>query len=216
MAFTKHFSKYLVFAALVFGSFLLAPLLPVSVGWENGLVENAQTLTLFAGGIWALWCWHASDGSRIRVFWLTIASVWFVLAVKELGWGVAFMQPLSHSDEFGPGFSSSAQLWYKPAVVAVLVCLVLIWAWGFVATRQSVTVFELLKRKALPVNELLIVLLLMMISASAEGNMSFSTGLRAGTAQVYEELVELLAYLALLLAQYRIMRGMNRARYPER
>ncbi len=213
MVIIKNFSKFLVFAALQFGSFLLAPLLPVAAGWENGFIENVQTLVLFAGGIWALWCWHAGDGSRIRAFWLTIASIWFVLAVKELGWGVVFMQPLSHSDEFGPGFSSSIQLWYKPAVMAGLACIAVAWAWVFVATRQSLTVLELMKRKALPITELLIVVLLMMASAAAEGNMGFSTGLREGTAQVYEELVELLAYLALLLAQYRIMRGiMNRAR----
>lgn len=202
--------KYLAFAVLQAGAFIVSPLLPVEVGWENGPIEIVQTILLFLGAlgaIGALWRWHSCNGTRFKALWLTFASVWLVLLVKELGWGVVFMDPLSHSNETGPVFSSSIQLWYKPAVVITLGLLALVWVAVFFATRQSLIVIELYERKALPVTEIIIVCALMILSSAAEGNLGWSPGLTPGSAQIYEELVELLAYVALLLAQYRVIQA---------
>ena len=199
--------KYLAFAVLQAGAFIVSPLLPVEAGWENGPIEIVQTILLFLGALGALWCWHSCNGTRFKALWLTFALVWLVLLVKELGWGVVFMDPLAHSNETGPGFSSSVQLWYKPAVVIVLGVLALVWVAVFFVTRQSRTVIELYERKALPVTEIIIVSVLMILSSAAEGNLGWSTGLTPGSAQIYEELVELLAYVALLLAQYRVIQA---------
>lgn len=198
------------FAALQCGAFLVAPLLPVEIGWENGFLENLQTIILVLGAIWALWCWHACDSPRIKALWLTLASIWLVLALRELGWGVVFLEPLSHSNETGPVFSSSVQLWYRPAVVPGLAAVVFIWVWSFFATRQGVTIMELVERKALPLTEVIIVVALMVFSAAAEGHMGLSSGLMNGSAQIYEELIELFAYLALLMSQFRIIQGTRR------
>src|SRR5690606_11801180 len=92
-------------------SYLCAPLLPVTAGWGNGWIENLQALLPFAGGVGAL-C-HAAQlpSPRGTGFWHAVAPLWFILSFRELSWGAVFHSPVSFSQETGPMFSSSTQLW---------------------------------------------------------------------------------------------------------
>lgn len=206
----KNLIKYLIFVALQVVSYALASHLPVSAGWENGAIENLQVFVLVMGGVWAMKCWSSSDTSRMKAWWLTIASVWLVMVLRELSWGAVFLFPLALSAELGPTFSSSTQLWYKPGVVVALGGLMVIWLWSFIVTKQYITFRELTKRRTLPLAEISIVLVLYMVFVAAENHIDLPISLTGGAAQVYEESVELWVYICLLLAQYRIVQGLRR------
>ncbi len=190
-------------------SYLCAPLLPVTAGWENGWIENLQALLLFAGGVWAFWHAAKLPSPREKAFWHAVAPLWIILGFRELSWGAVFHSPVSFSHETGPMFSSSTQLWYKPAVMPVLALVLLVCAWIFVRSGQLRTLGALWRQRSIPLREMALVVICMFVSAAAEGHMGLSLNLSEGTAQVFEELAELCAYGALLLAQARVMRGLR-------
>ncbi|GGC10013.1 hypothetical protein GCM10007205_18890 [Oxalicibacterium flavum] len=188
-------------------SYLCAPLLPVTAGWENGWIENLQALLLFAGGVWAFWFAARLPSPREKAFWHAIAPLWLILGFRELSWGAVFHAPVSFSHETGPMFSSSMQLWYKPAVTPVLALVLLVCVWIFVRGGHLRTLGALWRQHSIPLREMALVVICMFVSAAAEGHMGLSLNLSEGTSQVFEELAELCAYSALLLAQARVMRG---------
>lgn len=192
-------------------SYPVALWLPDWVGWENGPVENTQALVLFLGFVAALIFAARSHGatqtgSPVRLFWIMVAPVWLILCVRELSWGAVFMPPLLVDPETGPVFSSSAQLWYKPAVypavgVLVLGCVV-VFAW----TRQYRTLSWLWRFRKFPLFELTLALIGAVLSTAAEGHggLQFLQHLGHGQQQIIEEVAELGAYLAVFTAQWRV------------
>ncbi|MFT4191949.1 MAG: hypothetical protein QM617_10560 [Comamonas sp.] len=193
-----------VLAALI-ASYVLAPHLPDSTGWENGPVENAQAVLLFIGGVLALyWRGRASD-PRTRAFWLIVAPIWFVLCARELSWGAVFMTPLTFSPDMGPTFSSTHQLSYKAWVTPVIGALLLAIIGLFVATRQTRTLARIWHARAFPFLEIGLFVIAMLLSATAEGHGLFALGGMSHPAlQTLEELAELVGYFCLVLAQWRV------------
>ena len=61
----------------------MAPWLPVTMGWENGVLENLQLVQLLAGA--GLAWWFARTGHAALGY--TAVMVWLVLAARELSWG---------------------------------------------------------------------------------------------------------------------------------
>lgn len=199
----------LIWLALV-GSYLVAAQWPGWVGWENGPVENMQAVMLAVGGLLALdrrrRCSLAGRPQQ-AAFWLVVAPIWFALAARELSWGAVFLPPLDFSAEMGPAFSSSRQLAYKGLVAPVLAFLLLGMAWSFVRTRQHQTLARLWRAGGFPLLEIGTFVLCMLASTAAEGHMGLGIrGLGHAQAQTFEELAELWAYAALLLAQQRVWR----------
>ncbi|KAF1022751.1 MAG: hypothetical protein GAK30_00908 [Paracidovorax wautersii] len=200
----------LVVLALV-ACYLMAPHLPVWTGWENGPVENLQALVLLAGGMLALW-WRDRAGDRqASLFWLMVAPIWFVLCARELSWGAAFMTPLDFSPVYGPTFSSSQQLPYKPLIAPVIGLLLLGTAAVFVRSRQDQTLARLWRQGSFPLLEIALFVLAMLVSAEAEGHGIVGGFPSMGHAQQQslEEMAELVGYAVLLLAQWRVARGLR-------
>ncbi len=197
--------------ALLAVAYVIAPLLPVSSGWENNTIENAQFAMLLLGGVMVLMPYrHALNDERYRMFLLVVASVWFVMAARELSWGAVFLSPLAVSAETGPVFSSS-QLSYRPLVEPVIAVVIAVCLFIFFKTKQALTVSAIWKQSAFPIKEIFVFATAMIISAVAEDHGLIDVShLGKGTAQVFEELVELCAYTALLCAQARIASSLKR------
>lgn len=194
------------FAALV-ASYLIAPRLPASFGWENGPIENLQAALLLVGGIWAFRLRAASPEPRYRAFWLLIAPIWLAMFARELSWGAVLLQPLDVSTLTGPVFSSTKQLWYKPAIAPALLLLLLLGIGSFIRNRQTLTVGELWRSRSLPLLEIALFVFVLFASAIAEGHMGMNLDeLGEAGAQNFEELVELWGYLLLIGAQWRVAR----------
>ncbi|WP_225978878.1 hypothetical protein [Paracidovorax cattleyae] len=185
-----------------------AAILPVSAGWENGLLEDVQVVVLLAGACMALLAARGYIAGRplgLAAKGLAMASapIWCLLAARELSWGAALLPPIGFSAE-GPVYSSSV-LWYKPAV-APLALLVLAWcAWMLVRSRVLRAVPALLRSPQFAWAELAILLLAATLSTYAEGHLGIPVpSFLQGRAVVVEEWAELFAYLALVAAQWQI------------
>lgn len=207
-----------LFGIALFICYLLAAYLPVSFGWENGILENAQVLLLLAGGVYAARSAIVSSSKRSKIFWAIVIPVWFMLALRELSWGAMFHTPLAFSEETGPVFSSGLQLWYKPAVAPVCAAILLVCLAVFLKTRQGRTVKALWQIRHIPLLQLFIGCVCLWVSAASEGHMDIDMAhLGEGASQVFEEAAELCGYLALLLAQCRVAQGMKQLeKNPER
>jgi len=175
------FGSIFILLALVV-SYICAPLLPITAGWENGWIENTQAVVLFSGGIWACGLAITASLRQEKVFWLVIAPLWFILGVRELSWGAVFCEPLSLSHITGPVFSSTQQLWYKPAVTPALLVILAICAWAFFRSGQRHTVAMLWRQRSIPLCEILLSAICMFISAASEGHMNMHLDLSRGAA----------------------------------
>ncbi|AVS70934.1 hypothetical protein C8247_11160 [Paracidovorax avenae] len=187
----------------------VASVLPVSAGWENGLLEDSQVVLLLAGACMAVLvaCGHTAGRPASPVAkGLALASVpvWCLMAARELSWGAALLPPIGFSAE-GPVYSSSV-LWYKPAV-APLALLVLAWCgWVLLRSRVLQAVPALLRSRQFAWPELAVLLLAAALSTYAEGHLGIPVaGFLQGRAVVVEEWAELFAYLALVAAQWQVL-----------
>ncbi|MFD2298604.1 hypothetical protein QRO11_10950 [Paracidovorax citrulli] len=186
-----------------------AAVLPVSAGWENGLLEDIQVVVLLAGAGMAVLAARRqvagdSEGLVAKGFAMAAAPVWCLLTARELSWGAALLPPIDFSAE-GPVYSS-AHLWYKPAVVP-LALIVLAWcAWVLLRSRILRAVPALLRSPQFVWAELAILLLAAALSTYAEGHLGIPVAsFLQGRAVVVEEWAELFAYFALVVAQWQIL-----------
>lgn len=187
-------------------SFPLAFSLPQSTGWENGLFENIQAVTLVLGLVSALVAGRRQAGSPAAALWWIAALFWLVFLGRELAWGAAFL-PSEESGKWGPVISSQA-LWYRPVVKWVVAGLLVLCCYWFVrhALWRQVLV-RLVRDRAIPVFSLLLFIAAMVISTNAEGHGFITLQNWFGTQViVLEELVETWAYFALWLAQWTLIR----------
>ncbi len=202
-------------AFLVLGlGYAVSPTMPQSAGWENGPLENLQVALLLAAGIAALryGMWSGPQHAQQHAFWTAIAPLWFMLVARELSWGAVFCTPIAFDGLIGPKFSSTQQLWYRPAVIPV-VCVLLLWcSWRFGRARSLQLFTALRHARALPLVELGLFSVCMAASAVAEGHARpnsadfFVHWKDRAAAQNFEELAELCAFAALVCAQSRVMR----------
>ncbi len=205
------YQKALLLIAALALSYAIAPWLPSWAGWENVLIENAQTAMLLAGGVIAVMHGRRARGVQARGFWFIAAALWWVMCVRELSWGAVFLAPYQVMADTGPRFSSTLQLWYKPAIAPVLGLLGLVCAWRFVTSRQHDLVSRLWQQRAFPLSELLVFIAAMTASAAAEHHLGLSLPFaHEWAAQNFEELAEVWAYLALWLAQRRVWDALRR------
>lgn len=188
-----------------------ARLLPVQFGWENGFFENAQFIVLVFSGLCALWWAIKAPTSAMRWFWLMIAPIWFILALRELSWGAALMTPLSLNPHTGPVFSSSQQLAHKSWITGSAALALLFSGVVFFATKQWRTLKTLYQQRSFPIFEILLAILATAYSASAEGHISLDIyhGWSHASMQVLEEFTELFAYLFVALAQWRVYKTLQ-------
>lgn len=84
--------------SLIIGSVLIAAalplsfILPVSVSFENGLIENLQVVALIVGGIYNITLIGKSTDYQVADFHLWCTVLMFFMAFRELSWGRVFYQ----------------------------------------------------------------------------------------------------------------------------
>lgn len=190
---------------LILACYPLAQVLPVSAGWENGLVENAQVVVLAGGAIMALFFSTRSQSKQWRWFWLMLVPLWLLLIGRELSWGASVLMPaLRMHAETGPVYSSS-QLDFRMQMHVIAGALLVLSALIFILTRQYRSIVQIVRKRSLPVFEIVLAVCAAILCTNAEGHgfMTFSA-LSEGQQQVLEELFELCVYLSVVAGQYRI------------
>lgn len=178
--------------------------MPPAWSWENGIVENVQVAVLLAGALGALVAWRRLRPGPAAVLAACAVPVWLLLAGRECSWGAVFLPPIGF-DKDGPIYASRI-LWYRPLVVpfagAVLAGLLLV-AWRH---RLGRLIKDLVVRHRFPWGALIMVAVAGCASTFAEGHLRPFTGFTFHQADAYEELVELVGYLALLAVQGSVLR----------
>lgn len=192
---------------LLLAAFPLSAVLPVSLSWENGPIEDFQAVVLLSGALIAVYYAGRSRERTVMWFWLAMLPFWLVCFGRELSWGAVFLTPIS-VDAHGPSFSSDL-LPYQPLIRPVLIALGVFALCAFLLARGPAKLAALAQRRALPCFELMMVAAGLLLSTACEGHMHMSVPLSAGRAQIVEELAEVCAYLALLGAQWQVARGLH-------
>ena len=198
--------------ALMLG-YAIAIWLPPSAGWENSWIENSQTLILLGGGLMAV---QFSIVSRreglpyaIRAFGMVFAPTWVLMAARELSWGATFAAPVVVMPD-GPFYSSSV-LWYHEAI-RPLVGIFAIAALFFIARfRLDRLLWRLVRTRNFPSAEFTILLFAAVGSTYADGHLFGMPIVQTlqGHEIVLEEWMELVGYLALVMAQRHVFAALN-------
>lgn len=188
--------------------------MPVSWGWENGPVENAQVLVLLAGLYFACRAWRGGANSKPAMLALCVIPIWLILVGRELSWGSVFLDPLGHGPD-GPIYSSRV-LWYRPMVPPLAGLLVL--GSLFIAWRHQLHRYlaGILAARRFPWLCVFIVLGAALGSTIGEGHLpAFARDLIARS-EVLEEMAECVGYLAMVTAQGVVLRyrDASQARTP--
>ncbi|WP_148044112.1 hypothetical protein [Massilia aurea] len=171
--------------------------LPAAWAREGGPLESLQVMVLCAGCVLALLMYVRSRPARVAMLALWVAPVWLLLAGRELSWGRAWLPDHSSAADTMAGMA----LWFEPLVrpaAAVLLAALLISA---VYHRIDGPLRAAFARRV-PWVVLIVMLAGAMGSTCAEGHMSCHLDRVIPSAQAFEELCELLAYVALCMAQH--------------
>lgn len=182
--------------------------LPLSVAWENGWLENIQVAVLLMGGAMAVV--FARDGAlalpqgrAARGLAWALAPVWCLLAAREMSWGAVFLSPVDFTEE-GPVFSSSL-LWYKPAVYPLAALVLACCAGIFIRCRADRVVLRLVRSRHFVWAELAVFVLAGVLSTYAEEHLGIAVAAPLhGRTLIMEEWAEVVAYGALVLAQWHV------------
>ena len=184
---------------LLAASIPVAVLMPSQWGWENSWIENAQVVVLLGGfGASATFLHRASTRSD-RTLWLGIAPIWLLIAARELSWGAVFADPVGFTVD-GPQFTSNT-LWFKQYVDSAGGLVFAACALLLAIARIDRVISRMIRSSVFPWAEALVVLLAALGSSIAESHLGFDADFLGTQAQVVEEMVELVGYLALVLAQ---------------
>ncbi|RCW76644.1 hypothetical protein DES41_1011253 [Pseudorhodoferax soli] len=173
--------------------------MPARWGWENSWIENAQVFVLVGGFAACVASMRRASGRSDRALWLGIAPIWLLIAARELSWGAVFADPIAFTAD-GPQFSSNT-LWFKHYVYGIAGVVLAACALLLAVARLDRVIGRMLRAGTFPWAETLVVLLVALASSLAEGHLGLDADFLGAQAQVMEELVELVGYLALVLAQ---------------
>ena len=95
-------------------------LFPPELAYENGPIENLQTVILFMGMVMCLYIAKKSCTVLERKNWQAGAILFFIAFARELSWGRVFY-PTGVINSFVP----LQELWFGPVVYPILVILIL-------------------------------------------------------------------------------------------
>jgi hypothetical protein len=190
-------SEWALLAALL-ACYFISAILPASLAHEGGVLENLQVAVLGAGCALSLLVFLRTRPARIAMLALWVAPIWLLLAGRELSWGKAWL-PSPGVDAAGAAMAVTP-LWFGslvwPAAGLLLSWLVLS-AWHY---RIDELARAALSRRT-PWIYFGVMLGAAIGSTCAEGHMSCRIDMPASQAQVFEELAELVGYIALCLVQ---------------
>ena len=192
---------------LLLSLFLCYPLsriVPVEWGWENGVVENAQVLVLLAGLVFAAHAWRRGPKGKAAMLALCVVPVWLLLVGRELSWGSVFLDPSGFGGD-GPIYRSRV-LWYRPLVppfAGLMLAASLYLAWRH---RLHRFLLEVVTSGRFPWGCVLLILGAALGSTIGEGHVPQVVRGFFGHALVFEEMAELVGYMAMVTAQGIVLR----------
>jgi len=187
--------------------FLCYPLslaVPISWGWENGVVENTQVVVLLCGLFFAVRGWLRGLTNQSAMLALCAIPIWMLLAGREMSWGAVFLPPLGFGPD-GPIYSSKI-LPYRPLVpfiggLLALGSLAIGWRHGLHRHLKNIVA-----NRRFPWMCVVIVLGAALGSTIGEGHLpSFAREL-VHRSEVLEEMAECVGYLAMVTAQSVLLR----------
>ncbi len=185
----------------------LSLILPRSLAWESGLIEDIQAGLLFGGFLVALYFAFRSQEPLKRKLWLSVTPFWLIIMLRELDWGAAFFPPTAMGPN-GPKLAHLRDLWYGPYVYPILAVFL---GWGlylFFKHRLYRLLFQELRLKRFPTFEFTIAFIAIFISTFAEHK---GYALLGNRHQLMEELTELTFYVGLLITQIKLFFSLKRA-----
>ena len=195
-----HWALLLAFLAC----YPLSRIMPPAWAWENGIVENAQAVALVMGAVLAWLAWRRLRPQAAALIAACAVPVWLLLAGRELSWGAVFLPP--HGFDAGGPIYTSRVLWYRPLVPAFAGVILLIVLVAALHHRLDRPLRQLMARRRFPWLPILTIVAVMCASTFAEGHLYPFKDIVLEQGEAYEELVELVGYLALLAAQARVLR----------
>jgi len=187
---------------LLLSCYPLSIVLPPSWAWENGAIEDGDVIVLGIGLAWAFFTWLRARPAQVALLARCVVPIWAILIGREMSWGAVLFAP-DHMTPEGPVFTSH-HLWYRPFVTPVLVALCAWVAWSAWRCRVDRQLNALLERGRFPWLAMLIVLAAAVGSSCAESHLRYCIATLQN--QRFEELMELLGYVALVAVQARVLR----------
>ena len=188
LRFYTHLSPACIIMYIMTGlAYKLAKILPPSLGWENGFLENTQVVVLITG---CLLCLSAAP-KIIRKQALVIAGIYLLMIGRELSWGRVFY-PTGIITEMGPEFIAMSQIPYHNLIhLAIgIYCLVLLYA--------LLHSFNWHYFWAIPLPLATFSLLFITVAGQITAEHLSLPGLTHPQAQTLEEILELIIYLETL------------------
>lgn len=174
--------------AVLLACYPVSAIVPPAWASEGNILESLQVAVLLGGFALALLLYARERPAPVVLLALWVAPAWLLLAGRELSWGRAWLP------------RPDAALPYQQLVwlgAALLLGWLAVYAWRY---RIDQTIRSAFARRT-PWLCFLVALAAAMGSTCAEGHMSCHLPLATPRAQVVEELVELVAYLALCAVQ---------------
>ncbi len=191
-----------VLVGILLLTYPLCRVLPKTFGWENGVIENVQAGILLVGFWLALIFARSAKQPQLTNFWIGLAPFWLLFFSRELSFGRALLPPL-RIDVHGPVLQPASGPWY--AAIRLALGLYLVWGlYRFFANRSGRIVGQLVRGKKFPYFELGMAALAMVIATFAEHHGFFDIQIPGDRNQLLEELVELVSYLSLFVAQLKV------------
>ena len=181
----------------------IARALPAQWGWENGVFENLQVAILLGGFAFALLVCRRDWKSPAALLALCVLPFWAIMIARELSWGAVFLPPLDVTSA-GPSFSSQ-MLWYKPIIYPIVAVLVACSLYVAARHRTDRVLLRAVVDGSFPLFEPILMIAALYVSTCAEGHALCPFDMPPGREEVLEELVEVVAYMALWLAQLRLL-----------
>lgn len=185
----------------------LSLLLPRSLAWENGFIEDLQAIVLFGGFLVAFYCAFRSSETPHRQLWLSVSPYWLIIMLRELDWGAAFYPPIAMGPN-GPKLAHLGDLWFGPYVYPLLTLFL---GWGlylFFKNRLYRLLFQEIRLKRFPTVEVTVAFIAIIISTLAEHK---GYALLGNRHQLLEELTEFTFYVGMLIAQIKLFLSLKRA-----
>lgn len=179
----------------------LSLVIPPAWVWENGIVEDGDVIVLGLGCAWALAAWLRERPAPAALLARSVVPLWTILIGREMSWGAVLFAP-DHMTVAGPVFTSH-HLWYRPAVTPLLVLLFAWAAWSAWRCRLDRQLYGVLARGRFPWPALMVVLAAAVGSSCAESHLPACVASLQN--QRFEELAELVGYIALVAVQARVL-----------
>ena len=141
MKFNRYYFDLIGYINIVFTIMIvpMAYILPKTISWENGFLENLQVVVLLVGFLLSFNFYKKSYYNRIHYMWINVSGFFLLLAGRELSWGRVFFQTKMTED--GPKFIPMSQVPHHMFINVCISILIAIIVIGLIYTVPWRTIF---------------------------------------------------------------------------